>query len=160
MVWHLVSGLKNAPVIARWTFFSKFWNLPSETSLWALGPKYGQIWGFLVVLTPQMAISHLVMTIGVGISQKKYQKFLPPLTMYKYCGMTHIQVICWGLFWPFRPKQGSRSYLGTSMQLVLTIWYQLGSFWAILWPKNQSKSENSKKRGPSCQFLRSLTAKL
>ena len=71
MVWHLVSGLKNAPVIARWTFFSKFWNLPSETSLWALGPKYGQNWGFLVVLTPQMAISHLVMTIGVGISQKK-----------------------------------------------------------------------------------------
>ena len=33
--------------------------------------KYGQIWVFLVVLTPQMVISHLVMTIGVGISQKK-----------------------------------------------------------------------------------------
>ena len=40
-----------------------------------------------MVLTPQMAISHLVMTIGVGICQKKISKIL---TMYKYCGMTHI----------------------------------------------------------------------
>ena len=40
-----------------------------------------------MVLTPQMAISHLVMTIGVGISQKKISKIL---TMFKYCGMTHI----------------------------------------------------------------------
>ena len=47
-----------------------------------------------MVLTPQMAISHLVMTIGVGISQKKISKIL---TMYKYCGMTHIYYI-WSIY--------------------------------------------------------------
>ena len=34
----------------------------------------------------------------------------------------------------FRPKEESRSYLGTSLQIFLTIWYYWGSFWAILWP--------------------------
>ena len=51
-----------------------------------------------MVLTPQMAPSHLVMTIRVGISQNKYQKILPPLTMYKYCGMTHMYIAIVFLF--------------------------------------------------------------
>ena len=33
---------------------------------------------FKVVLTPQMAISHLNMTIEVGISQKKKSKYFTP----------------------------------------------------------------------------------
>ena len=110
MVWHLVSGLKNAPVIARWTFFSKFWNLPSETSLWALGPKYGQIWGFLVVLTPQMAISHLVMTIGVGISQKKNIK-----------NFDHVQIM-WND--PYILEQFERPWTWAWQYFCSIVWYQ------------------------------------
>ena len=49
--------------------------------LWVLGPKYGQNCGFLVVLTPQMVISDIVMTIGVEISQKKKMKNLTPVTI-------------------------------------------------------------------------------
>ena len=63
-----------------------------------------------MVLTPQMAISHLVMTIGVGISQKKNIKKFDLVTILWFDPY---------IIWPLKLFFPKKIHLGAAVCLYL-----------------------------------------
>ena len=57
-----------------------------------------------MVLTPQMAISHLVMTIGVGISQKKNIKNFDDVQILWNDPYTNLQIHVCAILFMFIPS--------------------------------------------------------